>query len=158
LEVRRWVFRLNVDFNNEGCAYLDVDRLSVMAGLRKEMVTLLSMNHHPMGGHEGHEGGGMGLGGMGGVGAWYNKAVQLDVRKRVMQCLRAEMGTKAVVCRRDLHGGWEQFERYFKLYGMVIEAEPLNVIGAVQGLCFVDPADGRVQVREDRGDRGDRGG
>jgi hypothetical protein len=29
IEVRRWVFRLNHDFNNEGYAYLDVERLII---------------------------------------------------------------------------------------------------------------------------------
>ena len=29
---------------------------------------------------------------------------------------------------------------------MVIEAEPLNMIGQVQGLCFIDPCDGKVQM------------
>lgn len=41
IEVKRWVFRLNSDFNNEGYAYLETDRLSVMTGLRREIATLL---------------------------------------------------------------------------------------------------------------------
>ena len=34
---------------------------------------------------------------------------------------------------------------------MVIEAEPLNMIGQVQGLCFIDPCDGKVQVNHSTG-------
>ena len=158
IEVRRWIFRLNVDYNNEGYAYLDVDSLSVMASLRKEMLSLLHLSHGDSHGHShgnvtgrsdagrGHGDGAGHEGGHSGVGAWYNKQVQLDVRKRVMQCLRAEIAAKAVVCRKDLHGSWEHFERYFRQYGMVIEAEPLNVIGNVQGLCFIDPSNGHAQV------------
>ena len=33
---------------------------------------------------------------------------------------RAEIGNKAVICRRDLHGGWEQFERFVRQYGKMI--------------------------------------
>jgi hypothetical protein len=48
------------------------------------------------------------------AGAWYSKQVQLDVRKRVMICLRAEIPEKVVVCRKDIHGGsWEQYEKHF---------------------------------------------
>ena len=45
IEVRRWIFRLNVDNSNEGYAYLDVDKLSCMAGLRKEMLALLQQHN-----------------------------------------------------------------------------------------------------------------
>jgi hypothetical protein len=41
IEVKRWMFRLNTDFNHEGYAYLETDRLSVMSGLRGEIATLL---------------------------------------------------------------------------------------------------------------------
>ena len=127
IEIRRWIFRLNTDFNNEGYAYLDVDKLSVMAGLRTEMKHLLESTNNN-------------------VTAWYSKQVQLDVRKRILNCLRNELAVRAVVCRRDLHGGtWEQFERYIKQYGLVIEAEPITVTGYVNGLCFIDPH-GNVQV------------
>ena len=121
IEVRRWIFRLNVDNSNEGYAYLDVDKLSCMAGLRKEMLALLQQ-HNTNAAQNAEKGQGTGKDhdGFAGVGAWYNKQVQLDVRKRVMLCIRAEIGTKAVICRRDLHGGWEQFERFVRQYGTMI--------------------------------------
>ena len=89
IEVRRWIFRLNVDNSNEGYAYLDVDKLSCMAGLRKEMLALLQQhNLNNIAAQNVEKGQGTSNDAFGGVGAWYNKQVQLDVRKRVMLCIR----------------------------------------------------------------------
>jgi hypothetical protein len=62
-----------------------------------------------------------------------------------MQCLRAELPSKVNICRKDIYGSWEGYEKYFRQFGLVIEVEPLEVPGYVQGLCFVDP-NGEVQV------------
>lgn len=78
---------------------------------------------------------------------WFSKKMQLEVRKKVMQCLRSELPSKITVCRRDIYGSWEGYEKYFRQYGLVMEAEPLEVTGYVQGLCFVDP-NGEVQLTD----------
>ena len=164
--MHRWVFRLNNDYNNETYCYLDVEKLSVISSLRQELADLMiEKKDH--------------------VGAWFSKQAQLDIRRRILNCLRHEFVNKVVICRKDLHtsnssssgsgggGGntkissmnhknhshhhgqhsegsnssvntisWNQFEKFMKLYGMVIEAEPLQPLGHVYGLCFIDPHGG----------------
>lgn len=120
IEVQRWIFKLNVDLNNEGFAYLDVDKLSVTAALRARWASLL-------GGREDRSVG------------WHSKQVQLEVRKAVLLSLCAELPSKAVVCKRAMHGCWEHFEKHFGVCGMVIDAGCVSSTEHLQGLCFIDP-------------------
>lgn len=46
LGIKRWIFRLNYDFNNESIVYLDVDKLSVVKSLRKEQAKVLSESNN----------------------------------------------------------------------------------------------------------------
>ena len=125
IDVKRWMFRLNGDNNNESYAYLDVDKLSVAASLRSEIASIVQTKQG---------------------GAWYSKRMQLEVRKRVMYALRSELPSKVTICRNDIHGGsWEHFEKHYRAVGLVIDAESNDVTGYVQGLCFIDP-NGIVQV------------
>jgi hypothetical protein len=120
IEVQRWIFKLNVDLNNEGFAYLDVDKLSVTAALRADWSSHL-------GGRDDRSTG------------WHSKQVQLELRKTVLLSLCAELPSKAVVCERAMHASWEHFEKQFGVCGMVIDAGSASSTGHLQGLCFIDP-------------------
>ena len=129
IDIKRWMFRLNNDYNNESYAYLDVEKLSITATLRSEIASML----------EGTDG----LPGM-----WYSRHVQLEVRKRVLMCLCAELPSRAVICQSVMHGRtWENFEKHYRVCGLVIEAEPLNITGYVTGQCFIDP-NGLIQMTQ----------
>eukprot|EP01032_Pedospumella_encystans_P030027 gene30027-33888_t len=73
------------------------------------------------------------------AGAWFSRDVQMAVRKRVLQMLKKELPTKVHLCRKDIYGTWEYYLRLMKQYGAVVEAEPLEKLGHVDGICFVDP-------------------
>lgn len=122
--VGRWVIRLNHDWNNESAVVFDVERLPLLMNLRVEQ--------HNMAGHSGG-------GDHGGGGAWYSREVQLAVRKRVLQMLKKEFVNKMRLCRKDMYRDWEFYLRMMKQYGAVVEAEPLEKLGYVDGVCFVDP-------------------
>lgn len=125
LEVNRWIFRLNSDINHEGYAYLDVEKLSVISSLRGEVASMIAN---------------------GDSSAFYDKNVQLEYRKKVLHHLRAELSTIVIICRQDLQGGnWDKFEKRFQLCGLVIDAEQSDIVGFVQGLCFIDPC-GAIHV------------
>ena len=124
-EVKRWKFRLNTDINNEGYAYLDVDKLSIIASLRSDISDMVVTR---------------------GSTATSSKTVQLELRKKIMYCLRSELPTKATICRPDLQGNtWGSFEKHYRMCGLLISAEQNYVIGCVLGLCFIDPC-GAIQV------------
>ena len=126
METNKWIFRLHDDLNNEHTAYLNVTKLSITASLRAEMVAIQKFAN--------------GL-----FGSWHCKEIQLEARKKMLRCLRDEISTKAVMCRRDYYRSWEQYAKAFRVAGMVIEAEPLDVTGSVLGLAFIDPF-GTVQI------------
>ena len=126
METKKWIFRLHDDLNNEHTAYLSVTKLSITASLRAEMIAMQKSAN--------------GL-----SGSWHCKEIQLEARKRMLRCLRDEISTKAVICRRDYYRSWEQYEKAFRAAGMVIEAEPVDVTGSILGLAFIDPY-GSVQI------------
>lgn len=126
METKKWIFRLHDDLNNEHTAYLSVTKLSVTASLRAEMVAIQKSANSLSG-------------------SWHSKENQLEARKKMLRCLRDEISSKAVICRRDYYRSWEQYEKTFRVTGMVIEAEPVDVTGSVLGLSFIDPF-GSVQV------------
>ena len=126
MEIKKWIFRLHDDLNNEHTAYLSVTKLSVTASLIAEMVALQKSATSLSG-------------------SWHCKEIQLEARKKMLRCLRDEISSKAVICRRDYYRSWEQYEKAFRVMGMVIEAEPVDVTGSVLGLSFIDPF-GSVQI------------
>jgi hypothetical protein len=126
--VKRWIFRLNYDRNNDSCAFFDFDRLSVAAVLRREYDGVLESNENN-------------------VGPWYSRPVQLSVRKRVMHALKNELAKITVFSRHDIYGTLEVYYKYLKQYGGLIEAEPLETNGYVLGMCFIDPH-GAVHVAQ----------
>lgn len=123
MDVKRWLFRLNGDFNCSSTAYLDIDMISLMSNLRQEMEMLISMNQNS-------------------IAAWFTRPVQLNSRKRLLIALRAEVAAKVVICNKEGFPSWEQFLKQARLYGMVIEAAPLEPLGYVDSLCFIDPLGG----------------
>jgi hypothetical protein len=126
LEIKKWIFRLNNDLNNEQCAYLNVALLSITASLRAEMAAMQKKAGNLSG-------------------SWHSKEIQLEARKKMLRCLQGEIASKAVVCRREYYRSWEQYEKAFRALGMVIEAEPIDATGSVLGLLFIDPF-GSVQI------------
>ncbi len=117
--VGRWLIRLNSDWNNESTVIFDVERLPLIMNLRLEQHTLSGQHDN--------------------AGAWFSRDVQLAVRKRVLQMLKKELPTKVHLCRKDIYSSWEYYLRLMKQYGAVVEAEPLEKLGHVDGICFVDP-------------------
>ena len=126
LEIKKWIFRLNNDLNNEQCAYLNVASLSITASLRAEMAAMLKTAGNVSG-------------------SWHSKETQLEARKKMLRCLQCEISSKVVVGRREYYRSWEQYEKAFRALGMVIEAEPIDATGSVLGLLFIDPF-GSVQI------------
>jgi hypothetical protein len=121
--VKRWLFRLNYDYNNESCVFLEADKMSIVGALRREYTEMAET---------------------GGAG-WFTRQVQLSVRKRLLAYLKSDLAGKIRICRRDIYADWDAYLRLLRQYGAVIEAEPLEVVGWVNGLCFVDPL-GNVEI------------
>ena len=120
LHVRRWNLRLNYDFNNESCAVLDTNKIPLVGSLREEQKSLFESTNNQ-------------------TGSWYTKNVQLSVRKRLLESLTVELPSKIVICRKDLHGSWDKYLRHASKVGMVVEAEPLDRLGFVDSMAFIDP-------------------
>lgn len=125
LGVIRWVIRLNTDYNNESYVILDVERMSLILDLRAEQFTLLGDKDN--------------------TASWFSRPVQLTVRKRILAALKKEFTHKARICRRDIFGSWDNFARLLKLYGGVVEAEPIEKLGHVVSMCFISP-NGEVSI------------
>jgi len=122
--VGRWLMRLNSDWNNESCMYFDVNKWPLVADLRTEQNQLIREKGH--------------------AAMWFAKEVQSAVRKRVVRALRKDLHQKLVISRRDIYPSFEYFLRLMKQFGAVVEAEPMEKLGYVDGICFVDPL-GNVQ-------------
>jgi hypothetical protein len=117
--VGRWLIRLNHDWNCESTVVLDLDKHPLMMNLRAEQSSIAGQHEN--------------------VGPWYTREVQLAVRKRVLQMLKKELPTKVKICRKDIYTDWDFYVRMVKQYGAVVEAEPIEKLGYVDGICFVDP-------------------
>jgi hypothetical protein len=120
LHVRKWILRLNYDFNNESVAILDTNKVALVAVLREEQKLLFESTNNQ-------------------TGSWYTKNVQLSVRKRLLEALTADVPSKVVICRKDLHGGWDRYCRHAAKVGMVIEADPIEKLGYIDSMVFIDP-------------------
>ena len=120
LHVRRWLFRLNYDLNNESVVVLDTTKIPIVGVLRGEQKLLFESTNNQ-------------------TGSWFTKNVQLSVRKRLLAVLTVEVPSKAVICRRDLYGSWDRYCKHAARVGMVIEAEPIEKLGYVDSMAFIDP-------------------
>lgn len=127
LDVTRWMIRLNTDFNNEGTAYINTNELQVMLDLRKEQKTLMNANADSE--------------------AWFERHVQLNARKRILNGLN-ETGMSVIhICRPDIYPDYKSFVEFIKLYGAVVEAEAPSIRGYVESYCLMHP-NGEIQVNK----------
>eukprot|EP01041_Mallomonas_annulata_P008189 gene8189-16836_t len=128
LDVHRWLIRLNSDVSNETMAYVDVERIAIVKVLRNEQTALMQRHN---GDYE----------------AWYSKHVQASARKRLLAALESELASMVKICRVDIFPDWETYMVFLGRFGAVIEAEAPEILGYVEGLCFVDPLGGVHGVR-----------
>lgn len=126
LHVRKWVFRLNFDLNNDSAVVLDTNKMPLIGMLRAEQKLLFENTNNQ-------------------TGSWYTKNVQLSVRKRLLEVLSADMAGKVTICRKDLYPSWDHYLRHMCRVGLVVEAEPIEKLGYVDSMCFIDPL-GQVEL------------
>lgn len=120
LDVNRWIFRLNSDVVNETVAILDTAKCSLVRVLRSEQTAMLQKhNADPQ--------------------AWFSKHVQASVRKRLVYVLETDLPELVQIGRTDVFSDWAVYMRSAGKYGMVIEAEAPEILGHVDGMCFIDP-------------------
>jgi hypothetical protein len=118
LDVKKWVLRLNGDYNGEGVAYLDVAKVKVLTDLRAELDTMVAKNN---------------------LAGWFTRPMQLAARKRLLSELRPHLEHYLIVPRNDIFHNYDAFLNSVRVYGAVIEAEPLEPLGIVESLGFIDP-------------------
>jgi hypothetical protein len=71
--------------------------------------------------------------------SWFSRQIQLPVRKRVLNMLKKDISVKAKICRVDIYQDWEYYCKLINKFGCVIEAEPLEKLGYIESICFIDP-------------------
>eukprot|EP00520_Triparma_pacifica_P000276 CAMPEP_0118660132 /NCGR_PEP_ID=MMETSP0785-20121206/15500_1 /TAXON_ID=91992 /ORGANISM="Bolidomonas pacifica, Strain CCMP 1866" /LENGTH=999 /DNA_ID=CAMNT_0006553319 /DNA_START=29 /DNA_END=3024 /DNA_ORIENTATION=+ len=126
LDVSRWMFRIDADYNNVGCAYFDVEHLKCVADLRKEREQLYLI-------HKGD------------VSVWHHPDVQLLARAKILKDLRSMLHLKGVCCGKEMFYSFKQFLAHFMRVGGVIEAEPVGVIGRPSINMMITPL-GEVRI------------
>jgi hypothetical protein len=119
LGIIRWNIKLNYDYNAETSLILDVEKIPLILDLRTEQFSLLGDKDN--------------------TASWFSRPVQLAVRKRILTTLQREFVPKVKICRKDILGGFELFSRLLKLYGAVIEAEPIEKLGYIVSMVFISP-------------------
>jgi hypothetical protein len=120
LDVNRWLVRLNFDYNSEATLILDTRKMHVVMALRAEQSTLFEQN-------------------AGNTGSWYSRPVQLSVRKRIVEELKANFHRISKLTRPDMYNSVDIFLSQMRHIGAVIEAEPLEKLGIVDCMGFVNP-------------------
>lgn len=119
ISIKRWLIRLNSDWNNESTTYLDMDKIPLITNLRTEQNQMAGSNNNG--------------------GSWYSRQVQMAVRKRVLAVLKDDLTFRMKWSRKDIYLDWDYYTRLLRQFGAVIEADPIERLGHVDGLCFVDP-------------------
>jgi hypothetical protein len=125
LDIQRWLIRLNTDFNNEGTAYIDTTNLPVILELRKEQKALMNSHADPE--------------------AWFERHVQLNARKRILNGLQETQMDVIHICRQDIFTDYKALIEFIKRFGAVVEAEPPSIRGYVESYCLMNP-NGDIQV------------
>jgi len=120
LDVHRWLIRLNTDFNNEGTAYIDVNKIPVILELRKEQRAMMHSHADPE--------------------AWFERHVQLNARKRILNGIQETEMHVIHICRQDLFPDYKALIDFVKIYGAVVEAEPPSIRGYVESYCLMHPS------------------
>ena len=119
VDINRWLIRLNLDCNNESTLVLEVHKMEVVHALRSEQVQLIEQNGTSQ--------------------SWFSRAVQLSVRKRILVELKATFEKTVKICRPDIYASYTAFGERMHRIGAVIEAVPIELLGHVDGMCFVSP-------------------
>jgi len=123
LDVNRWIIRLNMDANNEATVILDAHKLEIVHALRMEQVQLIEQN--------------------GSSGGWFSRQVQSSVRKRILAVLKNSLEKHVKICKKDIYPSFTAFAERMHRIGGVVEADPIEKLGYVDGMCFVSST-GRV--------------
>jgi len=123
LDVSRWMFRIDADYNNVGSAYFDVAHLRCVEDLRREREQLFLI-------HKGD------------VSVWHHPDVQLLARAKILKDLRSTLQLKGVCCGKEMFFSFKQFLAHFMRVGGVIEAEPVGVIGRPSINMLITPLGG----------------
>ncbi|GMH84334.1 hypothetical protein TrVE_jg5934 [Triparma verrucosa] len=126
LDVKRWMFKIDVDYNNVGSAYFDVKHLGCYNALLKERETLFNI-------HKGD------------TTCWHLPDVQLLARAKVLKDLRKFLPLKGVCLGREMFSSFRQFLSHFMRMGGVIEAEPIGVVGRPSVNMLITP-NGDVRI------------
>ena len=120
LDILRWMIKLNYDFNNESYVLFDTKKVDLIKTLRIERDAILLDND-------------------GNIQAWFSKPIQLNVRKRLMDLLKKELPSYCKICRRGIYTSFDKYLKHLVREGCVIEAAPIESLGFVNSLCFIDP-------------------
>eukprot|EP00981_Chlorochromonas_danica_P003595 scaffold667_cov168-Ochromonas_danica.AAC.2 len=122
--IMRWIVRLNCDNNQEGVAFIDIEKTQLILQLRGEQREIVGEKES--------------------LSAWFARTVQIEVRKRILSALRAEFHQIVRLARKDIYPNWEQFAKQMHQVGAVVEAEVLEKLGTVVSPCFITPQ-GEIQ-------------
>ena len=120
LDVERWGFRLNTDFNNETYAYFEPGVLEVVKKLRVERQMLIRSNENN-------------------PAVWFANPVQLSVRKRLMPLLIDELADVVNITQPQIFPTWKDYCDGVGRYGALIEAEQ-RLMDFVVATAFITPS------------------
>lgn len=67
----------------------------------------------------------------------FSRPNQFAVRKRILLALKNELHKKIAIANTKLFSTWDKYLNHCK--GCVIEADPNDKVGYVDGLCFIEP-------------------
>ena len=120
IDVERWGFRLNTDYNNETYAYFEPGELEIIRKLRIERQMLIRSNENN-------------------PAVWFANPVQLSVRKRLMPQLVEEIAYVVNITKIDIFPSWKDYCNGVALYGALIEAEH-KVMDFIDATAFITPS------------------
>ena len=125
LDVKKWVIKLNYDYNNESIVLLETSRFKIIERLKEEQNEIVASND-------------------GNVSSWFTKPVQVEVRARIISELKKDLTNIVKIMNKKIYSSWDYYLRHLNRVGCVVEALPIESLGFVHALCFIDPV-GKVQ-------------
>eukprot|EP01038_Epipyxis_sp_PR26KG_P005890 gene5890-8125_t len=120
LGIARWCFHLNNDYNNESTVIFDVEKIPLILTLRQEQLEIIGNNENN-------------------VNHWFSRQTQFTVRKRIMNMLKFELEKRIKILRKDIFYSWDYYCKLIRQYGAVVEAEPIEKLGYINGICMITP-------------------
>jgi hypothetical protein len=126
-DVVRWLFKLDVNWNDEGVVILDTRKLESANRVKRIM-------------HLVDDGDGSGRR------ALYSANMQLSMRKEVLIELQSKLAQKLQFVQPQYVQDWDTFLSLMKRYGAVIEADPPEQLGEVCACLLLPPAGSRVHL------------